>query len=288
MKEKSTQKRRTKLTHLTWLGVLMAAAFLFATCFEFTTLNQPTQGYINTSFDVPIVLKPGEGHNFAAQLDDLGCFGILLPEGWTVEEDSFFYRVRGTFNDEPVGPIHDTGYVVYDETYAIMYEDSVGSDEGYYWWGGLTNDTVNVDNLDSMTLTITITPGDSAGDFELQYAVGTLDWEYSYPIARRKDNDVWAISDKMPITIIDNTSVKEYLKGQISIYPNPVAELLTVDVGDVRKGSIELIDMTGRLHFSKKFKSEVNTIDVSDYPAGTYILRVDTKKGDYSQKVMIR
>lgn len=280
MKKKSTQKnRKTIITQLSWMGVLVASLALFVTCYEFTTLDQPEQGFTNTPFEVPVVLKQDGEADFNYDLKDLGCFGIQLPEGWTVK-DSIEYSVKGTYVAvDPFQPYEFIGYIVQSDDYNKMYEDSVGSKEGYYWWGGISSDSAHVDKLDSISFTVTIIPDGQVGNFELQYAMGTLDYWERHPVA--------VISDMMPITISDNTNVNDYLKNQISVYPIPAADVLTVDVGNIRTGEIQLFDVTGKLQKELSFISGVNRINVGDYDSGIYVLKVKTSAGEYSQRIFI-
>ncbi len=279
MKKSTSKNRKTRMTHLTWLGVLVASLALFVTCYEFTTLDQPEQGFTNTAFEVPVVIKQdGEG-DFNYDLNDLGCFGVQLPEGWTVK-DSIYYSVKGTYVElDPFQPFEYNGYIIQNDDYNQMYEDSVGSKDGYYWWGGLSSDTAYVDNLDSISLTLTIIPDEQVGNFELQYAMGTLDDWSRHPVA--------VISDMMPITISDNTNVNDYLQNQISVYPVPAVDMLTVDVGNIRTGEIQVFDVTGKLQKELKFTSGINRVNVSDYDSGIYILKVKTSAGEYSQRIFI-
>lgn len=277
MQEKSTKKNKTRLTHLTWLGLLMGAAFLFATCYEWTTIDQPAIANPDSSFDVHMVLKPTATADFAYDLRDVGSYGVLMPEGWTIEKDSFYYNVKGVLQDNPA-PYESEGYIVYDEEITQMFEDSVGSDDGYKWWGGLS-DTTHADNLDSIIINLTINTDAQLGDFELQYAIGTLDGEDTYP-ARN-------ISPKVPITIAP-VNVKRYLKEQLSVYPNPASGMLSIDVGELESGSLHLYNISGQLQYEKEINTRLNTLDVSSYAAGTYFLKVSSDKGSYSKKVLIK
>jgi hypothetical protein len=277
MKQNSTKKRRTRLTHLTWLGLLMGAAFLFATCYEWTTIDQPTYANSDSSFDVHMVLKPTSTSDFAYDLKDVGSYGVLLPVGWGIENDSFYYSIKGTTQNDPA-PYEYEGYVVFDEGITEMFVDSVGADEGYVWWGGLS-DTAQVDNLDSIIIDLTVVTDAQTGEFELQYAIGTLDGDDTYP-ARN-------ISPKVPITI-GPVNVKKYMKEQVSIYPNPATDLLSVDVGELEAGNLSLYNMVGQLQLKKAIDSRVNTLDVSIFPAGTYFIKVSTDEGSISKKVLLR
>jgi len=282
MKRTTTKSKLvTKLTHFSWLGALIIAALIFTRCFEWTSIDQPAVAAPNSSFDVKITLKQdGEG-DFAHNLYNMGVFGVQLPEGWTIENDSFYYSIKGILQNETL-PYEYEGYITYDQSYATMYEDSIPSDDGYYWWGGVS-DSSHMDNLDSIYVELTILTDDQLGNFNLQYGMGTMDWpEGRLPVAEG------GLSPKVPITIEESTSVKRYLKKQVTVYPNPASEFMHVDVGEVKAGSLQLFSITGQLEYGQSIESKENTIDVSSFAPGTYFLKVSTDEGSYSKKVLVK
>ncbi|KAF5422967.1 MAG: hypothetical protein C5S45_01615, partial [Candidatus Methanocomedens sp.] len=273
-KKSTTRKNKTLLTQLTWLGVLTVSVVLFATCFEWTISDQ--EGYTNSSFDVPVVIKAFETGDFARDLNKVGSFGIMLPEGWTVN-DSIGYSSKGVTHNEPVAPYDSTGWVIYDADRAQMYEDSAVVDyeartndnpngwiegeniinydtpDGYYWWGGVTSSSVRLDNLDSISLTVTINTDDQTGEFELQFAMGGPygGWWPRNPVLEG------GVSELVSVTITESTSVEEYLQREISVYPNPAADMLNINVGGIREGEIQIIDITGKVHMERTLTSKV-------------------------------
>ena len=62
----------------------------------------------------------------------------------------------------------------------------------------------------------------------------------------------------------------------IAVYPNPVAEYLTIMITSEMKGtSFVITDITGRLIRVGLLDNEINTIILSDYAQGLYILHID-------------
>ncbi|MEM6725173.1 MAG: T9SS type A sorting domain-containing protein, partial [Bacteroidota bacterium] len=84
-----------------------------------------------------------------------------------------------------------------------------------------------------------------------------------------------------------NTSIldPEELPAELSIFPSPANELLTVDVRletPATNATVRIVDLMGRTIESRLFDNlnrEVMTFDVSSLPAGTYIFNVTTAKG---------
>jgi len=70
-------------------------------------------------------------------------------------------------------------------------------------------------------------------------------------------------------------------KGNITIYPNPTEELLTVQFTNIKieeKILLQLYDINGKLIKSKKTKNYKTTINLSNNTAGMYILKIISGK----------
>jgi len=73
----------------------------------------------------------------------------------------------------------------------------------------------------------------------------------------------------------------------VSIYPNPVIDnKLNVELlGAGQHSSITLMDVNGKVLMTGDVTG-MNTIDMIDYPAGLYILKVKTDQGLLIRKIM--
>jgi len=77
------------------------------------------------------------------------------------------------------------------------------------------------------------------------------------------------------------------LNNLISIGPNPTISSFQITNDANAFSSICIIDMAG--HFMKRFalKKGINSFDISEYPSGTYILRLQSETGElYHQKLV--
>lgn len=81
-------------------------------------------------------------------------------------------------------------------------------------------------------------------------------------------NCTWLVSNPTVTGIPTNDN-----SNTIVAYPNPVSDVLNVQTS-VEEGSIEVIDMTGRVVKTANINSTSTRIDVSDLAAGMYTYRV--------------
>lgn len=80
---------------------------------------------------------------------------------------------------------------------------------------------------------------------------------------------------------------EEYLNNvdaSVNIFPNPTSELATINLTDVDIADFffELNDNKGKTILKKKFESESEVIDFSQYAASIYYIRIYNKAGTYT------
>jgi hypothetical protein len=81
-----------------------------------------------------------------------------------------------------------------------------------------------------------------------------------------------------------NLSQEEFLKTAITIYPNPVSNVLYIKNAGITIENVKIYDLNGRL--IKEEKLDDNQIDVSQLPQGIYILDIETAIGVLRQKLV--
>lgn len=87
---------------------------------------------------------------------------------------------------------------------------------------------------------------------------------------------------------VNSLSVVEDSKANISIYPNPATNKITISGDDVQKfQTVELKDQLGRTVCSWKVNANLNTLDVSKYAAGNYLLVLSGTNGTEVKQVQI-
>ncbi|PWN71702.1 hypothetical protein C1631_003520 [Chryseobacterium phosphatilyticum] len=79
---------------------------------------------------------------------------------------------------------------------------------------------------------------------------------------------------------LDLRTKKQVATGKISVYPNPVSDILHIGTSSEIK-NISLVDMSGKMI---NVKTDGNKINVQNLSAGSYIITVETKEGKTSSK----
>jgi hypothetical protein len=89
------------------------------------------------------------------------------------------------------------------------------------------------------------------------------------------------------VTSIDDDIVDE---NEVNLYPNPSTEWVTIDLtsAPLMIPNVSIIDMNGLTIWSKtKVASRRLNVNVSNYPAGTYIVKVASEKGTVLKKLIV-
>ena len=100
----------------------------------------------------------------------------------------------------------------------------------------------------------------------------------------------WKASDQLYKLIFKHkaktTATSDPQLENLSIYPNPASENLTVSLGDDAQADLKLFSITGEQMGKYSFYSAI-TIPIKHLPKGLYIAEVLTSTGKVSKKVLI-
>lgn len=71
----------------------------------------------------------------------------------------------------------------------------------------------------------------------------------------------------------------------VSIYPNPTSDVININTkGDIGIKSVQLINTNGN---KANVRLNNNTLEVGKLPRGVYVLKINTSKGEYEEKVVL-
>ena len=97
--------------------------------------------------------------------------------------------------------------------------------------------------------------------------------------------DDWIIENDPLISEDCYLGVEDITLGKISLYPNPVANILTIGTNSsFAITSVQLYDVLGRLVLQKE--ADFQSIDVSSLPAGLFMVVIETNRGLFTEKII--
>jgi len=109
--------------------------------------------------------------------------------------------------------------------------------------------------------------------------------------ASQEGNDTVNVATPVVQSLIvtQATGIENKEFSNLKIYPNPVRDYLSIDIGDSNVSNIEIsiIDLSGKIVYNKNYNNTVNTIDVSNYSSGLYFVEIKTSKGIQKLKLII-
>ncbi|MCF8346486.1 MAG: T9SS type A sorting domain-containing protein [Bacteroidales bacterium] len=283
MKTKFTLRRLFSKKENLLIAATLSLLFVFG-CYEFKIVDQPTEGATNSYFEVDIVMveDDDDSNDWTSEAGDLtktGLFGILLPEGWTVQDNiELHIETADSLPDGAGGYVyatsdHDADYVItYNEGQTQRLNDSTSTPPtGYYWWGATSADPVDMAFFDSLYFTVKIYTDDQQGEFYLQYAIGDVDdW-------KRNPYDI--ITDPLPITISVPDAVNDLLTdASLSVYPNPSYGYLNVSLEKFNGEPVEvtMYNIRGKEVLRTRMTSAQSSFDIVDFAPGTYVIRMES------------
>ncbi len=96
---------------------------------------------------------------------------------------------------------------------------------------------------------------------------------------------VWA--DPGDYAVSDESDALLSKDASVLIYPNPVSDLLVVDMKGITASSINLLDLAGKTAVSVAGSESMYKLDVSSLNAGMYILQIVSKGNTITSKIVI-
>lgn len=96
-------------------------------------------------------------------------------------------------------------------------------------------------------------------------------------------------SEDYAIGIETNVGIVNLLNSQMSLVPNPTTGALEVNFGMIlTKATLRVFDMMGNLVQNKEISNSFSQkLDLSSYPNGMYLVRVETQQGPVTKKVLL-
>ena len=114
-------------------------------------------------------------------------------------------------------------------------------------------------------------------------SVGTykITWKY-------EDSQGNTTTQKQTVVVEEEvTGIQSFSENSITIYPNPADNQLNVVTETHTIKRISITDMAGSILIEKANIQRRETINISQLNSGIYIIRIETKEGHFSEKLVV-
>ena len=104
-----------------------------------------------------------------------------------------------------------------------------------------------------------------------------------------RDGIRWILNQDIPLPFQEDDVLHAMEQGGISIYPNPVKEVLKIKSEGWRQQTckVELVNSSGKTFFQANTNAAEIQMDVSKFPKGFYILKITGKDLLYNNKIVV-
>jgi len=101
--------------------------------------------------------------------------------------------------------------------------------------------------------------------------------------------DAWSYFSNSCITLGGQTAASVEMVDELTVYPNPVDDILTIDLGDTyEKVTVEIFNTLGAIVMTQNFKEISKTNINLNLNAGIYTVRINTPKGQSSTTRLVK
>ncbi len=222
------------------------------------------------------VFKTDKSGNLLWQRCLGGTYDDFARNIFPTTDDGFMIVGKTGSNDGDVSGNNNygTGYGIYDVWFAKI--DSVGNLLWQYCYGGRDDEMIYRGVIQK-----------SDWDYILAIGTTTYNWRcYS-------DGNPWP--DVRIAELYDSTvGVKEThpeIEALVRVYPNPAKETIKLkftNKGLLSNALISIFDINGKLLLTTKPKSLITTINTDKLKSGLYFMKIRSKYGIVTKKIIIR
>jgi hypothetical protein len=235
---------------------------------------------------------PNEGYHLSAWLFDLYLGGVYITtDTFDIDDDDFANPMNfGTISQTIAqlnGSIMITAVFASDSVQpcdvptGLHYTDIQNESIAIAWDA---NPNVNIWNIQyRMVGSSSFSSATSTtNSYNITNLTGLTNYEIQVQAVCENGTSDWC----EPITVqTTNVGIEEHLLNSISLYPNPAKDVVNVQcaLNDVQVRAIEVFDVYGKvvrtvetLHATSLQTAQIN---VSDFAAGMYFVRVTTEQG---------
>jgi len=125
----------------------------------------------------------------------------------------------------------------------------------------------------------------------LTYSVANdADWDFSQMftyVILNDDTNKEIIQSEAALPSDNFTSINEIdITNNVDVYPNPVNNLLNIDLQSGENSTVQVFDVSGKLLLEKVFDFQTQ-IDFSGFANGMYFLAIENEEGKAVKKLLV-
>jgi PKD repeat protein len=106
-------------------------------------------------------------------------------------------------------------------------------------------------------------------------------YQFTVQVTDAIDNTAFS---QVNISVLDDTAVDEIESEKIKLFPNPASDRIWIEFPEYINGDFVITDVSGRDILREKISAESFEVNIQNWPAGIYIIRIQ----GYEQKFMIQ
>lgn len=88
------------------------------------------------------------------------------------------------------------------------------------------------------------------------------------------------------IVFVSTVGISNLSDNGILIYPNPTTGIINFDFTDIEVQKISISDITGKIIMEKPIVNQQKNIDLSNFPKGIYLIKLQTEKEVFTTKII--
>lgn len=270
---------KTNFTSRKGVVAILAVMAVVTSCYTIKRVGQPHEVEAGGEFTSRSVVIYNEGDN--EEVESYGCFGIRVPEGWTVTLPSNAYE------QWVEGEVTATNPMIANEKYTAICNHRYPA-EGYVWYGFSTTQKMknqlhkNLSDSIAVNCKIQVPAGAALGDYEIEYVYGdeTENFEKYEDLAYNGDKDNRLIETATfetresqaqgkghsfadvdtKIKVVAVTGLNKVSADQYSVATADDAVLFEVMGAEAKNAIVTVYNAAGQVVDSKVANSEVTTL----------------------------
>lgn len=295
---------KTNFTSKKGIIALLAFMAVVTSCYTIKRIAQPHEIVAGQEITSRSVIIYAEGDN--KQSPSYGCFGIRVPEGWTVSMPS------NSYEQWEKGEVTATHVMVPNEKYTDILNFRYPA-KGYIWYGYSTTEKLahklHADLTDSIAVNCKIKApqGAADGEFEIEYAFGDeeenfekytdLAWDsqhdnrlvettsFETPDGSSKHNTHTYVECDTKIKVISSSSISEVKADQYSVTGENGAIRFEVKGAQAANAIVTVYDAKGVIVDEKVANAEVTTLKAAE---GVNIVSIISGNKRSVEKVLVK